>query len=279
MTELVHRLSAWDGLPLAVREWRDGDRHRPLLCLPGLVRTSGDFAVVAATLGTGRRVIALDYAGRGESGRARDVNRYAPEACLRDVLDVCAALHVHGAVGIGTSFGGLLCMGIAAARPSVLRAVVLNDVGPEIGGDGADFVRRFVAADPALPSVEACVAHLRALLPPLSLDSDEDWQTMARLTYAPGADGRWHPVWDTRIAALLGRKTPDLWPLFGALAPMKLLLVRGEESNILLPDTVARMVAARPDMAVVSLPGIGHAPTLGEPTIVAALGDFLERSE
>jgi pimeloyl-ACP methyl ester carboxylesterase len=117
------------------------------------------------------------------------------------------------------------------------------------------------------------------LLPPLSLDSDEDWQTMARLTYAPGADGRWHPVWDTRIAALLGRKTPDLWPLFGALAPMKLLLVRGEESNILLPDTVARMVAARPDMAVVSLPGIGHAPTLGEPTIVAALGDFLERSE
>jgi pimeloyl-ACP methyl ester carboxylesterase len=279
LTELVHRLSAWDGLPLAVREWRDGDRHRPLLCLPGLVRTSGDFAVVAATLGTGRRVIALDYAGRGESGRARDVNRYAPEACLRDVLDVCAALHVHGAVGIGTSFGGLLCMGIAAARPSVLRAVVLNDVGPEIGGDGADFVRRFVAADPALPSVEACVAHLRALLPPLSLDSDEDWQTMARLTYAPGADGRWHPVWDTRIAALLGRKTPDLWPLFGALAPMKLLLVRGEESNILLPDTVARMVAARPDMAVVSLPGIGHAPTLGEPTIVAALGDFLERSE
>jgi pimeloyl-ACP methyl ester carboxylesterase len=274
---VIHRLSAWDGLPLAVREWHDGDRLRPLLCLPGLVRTSGDFAGVAATLGAGRRVIAPDYAGRGQSGRARNIDRYAPEDCVRDVLDVCAALHVHGAVGIGTSFGGLLCMGIAAARHAVLRAVVLNDVGPEIGGDGAEFVRRFVAADPALPGVEACVAHLRAVLPPLSLHSDEDWQAMARLTYAPGADGRWHPVWDTRIAELLRRETPDLWPLFGALGHMKLLLVRGEASNILLPGTVARMAAEHPGMEVVSLPNIGHAPTLGEPAIVAALRDFLER--
>ena len=277
MHALIHHLSAWDGLKLVVREWRDGNRLRPLLCLPGLVRTGADFAGVAAVLGAGRRVIAIDYAGRGESGRARDVNRYAPEACLRDVLDVCAALHVHGAVGIGTSFGGLLCMGIAMARHSLLRAVVLNDVGPEIGGDGADFVRQFVATDPALSSLEACIAHLRAVLPPMSLHSDEDWQTMARLTYAPGNDGRWHAVWDTRIAELLRRGTPDLWPLFGALAHVKLLLVRGEVSNILLPDTVAAMAAARPDMAVVSLPGIGHAPTLGEPTIVAALLDFLER--
>ena len=279
MNPLIHRLSAWDGLTLAVREWHGGDRLRPLLCLPGIVRTGGDFAGVAAMLGAGRRVIALDYAGRGDSGRARDVGRYAPEACVRDVLDVCAALHVHGAVGIGTSFGGLLCMGLAAARPSLLRAVVLNDVGPEIGGQGADFVRRFVAADPALPSIETCVAHLRAVLPPMSLHSDADWQGMARLTYAPGADGRWHPVWDTRIAELLRRETPDLWPLFGALAPMKLLLVRGEASDILLPATVAAMTAARPDMEVMGLPDIGHAPTLAEPRIVAALHTFLERAE
>jgi pimeloyl-ACP methyl ester carboxylesterase len=115
------------------------------------------------------------------------------------------------------------------------------------------------------------------VLPPLSLHTGEDWQAMARLTYVPGGDGRWHPVWDTRIAELLQRDTPDLWPLFGAMAHMKLLLVRGEASTILLPNTVARMTAARTDMAVVSLPGIGHAPTLGEPAIVAALREFLDR--
>jgi len=272
----LHRLSAWDGLVLTVREWANGTDRRPLLCLPGIVRTGGDFAGVAAALGEGRRVIAPDYPGRGESGRARHVQRYGAEACVRDILDLCAALHVHGAVGIGTSFGGLLCMGIAAARPSLLHAVVLNDIGPDIAAGGADFVRLFVATDPALPDLAACIAYLRSSLPRMSLASDADWEQMARLTYAPALDGLWHPLWDTRIAQLLRAPTPDLWPLFGALAHMRLLLVRGEASDILLPETVARMQAARPDMTVVSLPGIGHAPTLAEPATVAALRDFLD---
>lgn len=111
MDALVHRISAWDGFPLVVREWRDGTEHAPLLCLPGIVRTSGDFEALAQALGAGRRVIAPDYPGRGQSGRSQDVDRYTPEACLRDVLDICAALHVHNAIAIGTSFGGLLSIG------------------------------------------------------------------------------------------------------------------------------------------------------------------------
>lgn len=274
---VLHRLSAWDGLVLAAREWHRGDRLAPLLCLPGLVRTSADFVPVAQSLGAGRRVVAVDYPGRGDSGRAADYHRYAPEACLRDILDICAALHLHDAIGIGTSFGGLLCMGLAAVRPGLLRAVVLNDVGPEIGDGGADYVRQFVATDPALPDAAAGLAWLRERLPPLSLHSDEDWDTMLRLTFAPGPDGRWHPLWDTRIARLLDGRMPDLWSLFQALSHVKLLLVRGGVSNILLPDTVARMQAMRPDMAVLTMPEIGHAPTLAEPPVVARLRDFLAR--
>jgi pimeloyl-ACP methyl ester carboxylesterase len=277
MDEIGHRLSAWDGLTLHVREWRDGDVRPPLLCLPGVVRTGGDFAGVAETLGTGRRVIAPDYPGRGASGRSRDVRRYGPEACMRDVMDICAALHVHDAVAIGTSYGGLLCMGLAAARPGLLRAVVLNDVGPDISDDGADFVRRFIACDPALPGLDAAVAYLRDVLPPMSLHTDDDWRAMARLTYAPGQDGVWRPLWDVRIADLLNGPVPDLWTLFGALAGKPLFLVRGEVSNILLPHTVARMQGLRPDMQVLALPGVGHAPTLGEPEAVAALAGFLAR--
>jgi pimeloyl-ACP methyl ester carboxylesterase len=277
MDELDHRLSAWDGLPLHVREWRDGEADPPVLCLPGIVRTGGDFAGVAAALGSGRRVIAPDYPGRGGSGRSRDPRRYAPAACVRDVLDICAALHVHDALAIGTSFGGLLCMALAAARPGLLRAVVLNDVGPDIGGGGAEFVRQFVATDPALENLDAAMAHLRRLLPAMSLTTDADWQAMTRLTYAPASDGRWRPLWDTRISGLLDGPLPDLWTLFGALESKPLLLVRGEASDILLPETVTRMRSVRPDMQVVALPGIGHAPTLGEPPVVAALSRFLNR--
>jgi len=275
MDAVVHHVSAWDGLPLLVREWGDSGMHPPLLCLPGLVRTGGDFASLAATLATERRVVALDYPGRGGSGRARDVCRYAPEACIRDVLDVCAALHVRGAIGVGTSFGGLLCMALAVTQRSLLRGVVLNDIGPEIGERGAEFVRWFVATDPALPNLGACVGFLKSVLPVLSLRTEDDWQAMARLTYAPDPHGVWRPLWDTRIAGLLRRRTPDLWTLFGGLQHLPLLLIRGEESDILLPTTLARMRATRPDMEVVSVPGVGHAPTLGEADVAGALGAFL----
>jgi pimeloyl-ACP methyl ester carboxylesterase len=276
MGALTHRIAATDGFSLVAREWADGDSALPLLCLPGLVRTSGDFADLAARHGSQRRVISLDYAGRGESGRARNVERYAPEACLRDVLDVCAALHVPHAIAIGTSFGGLLSMGLAAARPGLIRGVVLNDIGPEVASGGTAFIRDFVATDPALPSEQACVDWLRTRLPPLSLTTDQDWLAMAALTYTRGADGRFHPVWDTRIARLLDQPTRDLWPLFGALADVPVLLAWGEVSTVLLPDTVARMRAARQDLTVVPVPGIGHAPTLAEAPVVSAINRFLE---
>jgi pimeloyl-ACP methyl ester carboxylesterase len=278
MDAIVHRITAWDGLPLIAREWRDGNARTPLLCLPGIVRTSGDFAALAQAIGAERRVVAPDYPGRGQSGRSRDISRYAPEACLRDVLDICAALHLHQVIAIGTSFGGLLSMGLASVRHSLFRGVVLNDVGPDLGSDGTEFVRQFIGNDIAFLDIDAAVAHLRATLPPLSLDGDAAWRAMAALTYAPDGDGFLRPVWDTRIARLINGKTPDLWALFGGLANLPLLLVRGEVSDILLPATVARMQAMRPDMMVASLPGIGHAPTLAEPEILTALRLFLDRA-
>ena len=298
MDPVSHLISARDGLPIHVLEWPrcqdsggeelgreefgreafGGEPLPPILCLPGLVRTSADFETLAPLVGAGRRVIAIDYAGRGQSGRARDIARYAPEACVRDVMDACAALHIHDAIVIGTSFGGLLAMGLAVARPGLVRAAILNDIGPDVGTNGADFVRRFVGNDPAFDSLDTCADYLRTTLPPLSLSTDAAWRRMAELTYAPGADGRFHPVWDTRIAALLTDKSPDLWPLFGALSDRPVLLVRGAVSDILLPATVVRMQTEHPAMRVVTLPGIGHAPILTEPPALAAIKTFLQET-
>ena len=276
-TPIVHRISAWDGLPLVVHEWRDGTSHTPLLCLPGIVRTGADFAALARALGKDRRVIAPDYAGRGQSGRSNDIKRYAPEAVLRDVLDICAALHVHEAIAIGTSYGGLLSLGLAAMRPSLLRAIVLNDIGPDLASKGTGFVRDFIGNDVSFPNLDMAVAHLRSILPPLSLETDEAWRAMTALTYAPDSTGVLKPLWDIRIARLMNGKTPDLWALFGGIVHVPVLLIWGEASDILLPATIERMRRTHPNMTVVSLPGVGHAPTLNEPAVVAALRDFIER--
>jgi pimeloyl-ACP methyl ester carboxylesterase len=98
---------------------------------------------------------------------------------------------------------------------------------------------------------------------------------MAELTYQPGADGRWHPLWDTSIATLLDGPVPDLWTLFGALAHLPVLLLWGEQSNILERPTIERMQRMHPSLKLVPVPDVGHAPTLSEPVVVAALRDFL----
>ncbi len=156
---------------------------------------------------------------------------------------------------------------------------MLNDIGPELGSSGTEFVRRFIGHDAAFRDIDTAVAHLRAVLPPLSLDGDDAWRAMAALTYAPDADGTLRPLWDTRIVRLLNGRTPDLWTLFDGLAHLPLLLVRGEASDILLPATVMRMQRVRPDMMLATLPGIGHAPTLTEPEILAALRTFVDQVE
>ena len=268
---------ARDGLPLSALDHPGPEDRTPILCLPGLTRSAMDFTPLAERQAGTRRVVALDHAGHGDSGRPADVRRYGIEASLRDVLDAMAALHCPRAVVIGTSYGGILAMVLAVMRPTAIAGAVLNDIGPKLEPIGLDHVQNFVARDPALASLEAAVAHLRATLPPLVLD-EAGWRRFAATTYAPGEDGLWHPRWDTRIAEVLrgGDQAPELWGAFGALAHAPLMLVRGELSDLLSPATAQRMRQARPDMAFVNLPGSGHAPTLDEPPVAAALDRFLD---
>lgn len=276
MSPRLVRLSAADGLGLAVRLWGEPTVRTPLLCLPGLVRTGGDFARLAARHAVDRLVVALDYVGRGLSDRARDWRRYRPERILADVLDLCAALHVHRVTIIGTSMGGLLAMGVAAARPRLLAAVLLNDIGPEIAGAGLAAVKALVGREHVFPSLEEAAAWLRLNLPWLSLSTAEEWREFAALTVAQAPDGTWRSVWDPRIARTLeegaGR---DLWPLFGALAHLPVLLVRGGASDVLSPATARRMKETKPDLAEIVLEGVGHAPTLSEPAIAPAVDAWI----
>ncbi len=138
-------------------------------------------------------------------------------------------------------------------------------------------MRDFVGRDPAFANLDEAAAFLRRTLPPLGIADAAGWRRLAELTYERGADQRWHARWDTRIAAVtVDAETPaDMWPFFGALAHVPLMLVWGQASDLLSASTVARMRALRPDMRLVSLPGIGHAPTLNDPPTAAALDDFL----
>jgi len=270
------RFHARDGLPLSAVEHPGPEGRTPILCLPGLTRSAADFEGLAERHVPMRRVLVLEHAGHGESGRPAEISRYGIPQSLADVLDAMAALHCPRAVIVGTSFGGVLAMVLAVVRPTAIAGAVLNDIGPKMEDDGLGFVEDFVGHDPALGSLEDAMGHLRSVLPPLLLD-DAGWRRHADRTYAPGPDGLWHPRWDTRIAAALrgNGPAPELWGAFGALAHAPLMLVRGEVSHLLSASTALRMRQLRPDMEFVNVPGSGHAPTLEEAQVVPALDRFL----
>ena len=280
MSALPRRIafSARDGLRLSALEWPGDPAAVPLLCLPGIARTALDFTAIALRHRGRRRVVALDYAGHGESGRAADPARYRVEGAIRDLMDALAALHLHRVALLGTSFGGILGMALGVLRPGVLAGLALNDTGPRIEPMGIEEVRGFIGRDPAFASIEEAAAFLRQVLPPLGIP-EAGWRAVAESTYARGPDGRLHPRWDTRILQAMPREAgpTELWPLFHGLPEIPLLLIRGEASTILAAETARRMCEARPEMEFLALPGIGHAPTLAEPASLAALDRWLAR--
>lgn len=271
------RVRVRGGLSVSVLTWGRAGSRTPLLCLPGLVRTGGDFATLAERHAARRLIVSMDYPGRGESDRALLWRRYLPERTLKDVLDVCSALSLGRVVAVGTSLGAVLAMGLATVRPRLVSAALLNDAGPVFHQAGLGFVRAFVGHDHPQPSLEAAIDFLRRSLPWLSLRTDSEWREMALLSFRRGADGIWRANWDTRIARVLDRPMRgDLWDLFAPLGRIPALLVRGGESDVLSAEIAAEMRRRFPGLNYAELPGVGHAPTLSEPGLAGTVDEFLE---
>src|SRR3569833_4275032 len=85
-----------DGLRLHARTIGPADAAAlPVLCLPGLTRTAEDFDVIAQALAsdpqTPRRVVAIDYRGRGQSDFDPNPANYSVPVETTDVLALASA--------------------------------------------------------------------------------------------------------------------------------------------------------------------------------------------
>ena len=67
---------------------------------------------------------------------------------------------------------------------------------------------------------------------------------------------------------------PNLWPVLERLS-CPTLVVWGTESDVLSEAQARRMAEVLPKGELVPVPGVGHAPALIEPMVVAALDRWL----
>jgi len=282
-------ISAPDGLRLHACCY--GPRSAPTLpvvCLPGLARTAADFDALGQALASDerrpRRVIALDYRGRGQSEYDRDPANYNFQVELADLLAVMAALDATPAILIGTSRGGILAMLLAAVRPSAIAGVVLNDIGPVIEPKGLMRIKGYVGKLPQPRSFEEGAEILRRLFdaqfPKLGPD---DWIASARRAFRQ-ENGALLPTYDVKLAQTLEgvdfeKPFPPLWQQFDALKDSPMMVIRGANSDILSPATVEAMRARRATLETIEVPDQGHAPLLEEADVIARIAAFAGQCE
>ena len=278
-------VSAPDGLRLHYREYgRGAVGALPVVCLPGLARTSADFDRLARVLaGGGRRVLALDYRGRGLSARDPDPKNYDLGIESADVLAVLAAAEIAQAVFVGTSRGGLITMILAAVRPAIIKGAVLNDIGPVIEAKGLARIRGYVGKLPQPKSWEEAVDILKRLAgSQFTALSETDWLDFAQLTFSE-ENGVFGPSYDPALTETLKAMDldaiPTLWPQFEALGHAPVLAIRGENSDLLSIETAAEMMRRHPDCALHTVDNQGHAPFLTDAPTIERIKTFVTHCE
>jgi len=262
-----------------------GDPARPaLLCLPGLTRNLRDFERFAAHFSPRFRVVAVSMRGRGESGYAKDPLSYVPLTYLQDVGRLIEQAQLERFIVIGTSLGGLIGLMLDVTQKSRIAGLVLNDLGPDMEEAGLARVRAQVGRGSGWPTWLHAARDLSdkqaAIYPHWKL---QDWLEHAKRLCRISAGGRIIWDYDSQISSPFALPHPDaaldLWLALDSFSDRPVLSIRGGLSDILTRETQSRMQERLPGLSAVTIPDVGHAPTLMEPHAMLALEHFLDQFE
>ena len=298
---------------VAYLDWGKRTAAHVVVCVHGLSRNSRDFDWLARDLARDCRVVCPDVVGRGDSEWLEDKGDYRFSTYLSDAASLIAritapapplafgtlrSLRGGGAHDgpaqidwVGTSMGGLIGMLLAAKRSSPIRRLVLNDVGAFIPWGSLYRLKGYVAGGGDFRDLAGVEAYLRDACASFGPLEDAQWRHLAETSAARAAEGHYRLRYDPAIGTTLRVGTPDpelplgpnilagidLWSTWAEVR-CPTLIVRGADSDVLSRDTALQMQAGRPDVEVLELPGVGHAPALMSYDQIAAVRAFLLRA-
>lgn len=264
-----------------------------VVCVHGLSRNSRDFDYLAAALAKQSRVVCVDVVGRGDSDWLADKSEYRFTTYVNDAAMLIARVtppDVPAQIDwVGTSMGGLIGMLLAAKAGSPIRRLVLNDVGAFIPWGAMYRLKGYVAGGTRFADTAAVEAYLREACAPFGPLSDEHWRHMAEHSAQEMEGGGYQLRYDPGIGDMMrgGQPDPelplgpnymsgiDLWAVWQEIR-CPVLVLRGETSDVLSRETLARMQALKPETQVREFAGVGHAPALMSYDQIEAVRAFLQ---
>jgi pimeloyl-ACP methyl ester carboxylesterase len=247
------------GLKFHYTDWGGGGP--PLVMLHGLSGHARTWDHTAAALSERHRVLALDQRGHGDSDWAP---QYGLAPMAQDVLGFLDALELAEVTLMGLSMGGLVSFVFAAAHPDRVTRMVIMDIGPEIAPVGARNVASSLAAKDVFESEDQAFAQARAANP---RPTDATLRHRVWHNLRPLPDGTLTFKFDKALrspSALFDRTQDELWAAWRAVN-CPVLLVRGDDSDVLATETAQRMLAENPGASCASIPDCGHSITLDSP--------------
>lgn len=285
-----HRMAFW--------RWGDAQAPRVVVCAHGLTRQGRDFDRLAQALVAQSpeplQVLCPDVAGRGRSDWLNNPALYQIPQYAADMLAMLAHIQAQRGAGpalqsldwVGTSMGGLLGMVLAGQpglpMPAPIRRLVLNDVGPAITWNSVQRMQSYVGQYGQYPDLDAAAATLKALSVGFGPVPDALWLEMSQHMTRPGENGHLTLHYDPAIGVPLRAMTPEaatagevmLWTLYDQVQAQT-LLIRGQDSDLLTPQTALAMTQRGPRAQLETWPGFGHAPTFTGDRQIAVLTRFL----
>jgi pimeloyl-ACP methyl ester carboxylesterase len=266
-------------------EWGRRDQERVLVCVHGLTRCAHDFDFLARALAAQYRVVCPDLPGRGDSDRLKVPSEYQLPVYVSDMVTLLARLDVESVHWLGTSLGGLIGMALAALPDSPITKLVLNDVGPVLAASSLARIATYLALRPALPTLEAAEAHVRAVYAPFGAHSDAEWRFLTEHTVRSEPDGTFRLHYDPALAVAFApqphqppQQDVELWSVYDAIRCPTLLL-RGARSDLLTRETAHQMSVRGPRAEVAEIADVGHAPSLIHADQIELVKAFLTRAD
>jgi pimeloyl-ACP methyl ester carboxylesterase len=269
-----------EGREIHFTEW--GDAHREaVIAWHGLARTGRDMDEVAAHLSHHFRVLCPDTIGRGLSQWSPDPRR---EYCLdfygRLAVSLLDQLKIDRCCWLGTSMGGAIGLRLAAGPlKGRIRRLILNDVGPEVAEAATTRIRSYAGKPPRFERLSELEQYFRTVYKPYGWLSDAQWQRLTETSARRLPDGGITTHYDPNMVMQFEHHPDDYdqWDAYDRIEAPTLCL-RGEASDLLLPETAEEMRHRGPGAVVVTIAGCGHAPALNVPDQLNLVQRFLHGS-
>ena len=263
-SEFMSFRSRTDDRRMHYLEWGDFDNDRVLICVHGLTRNARDFDYLAQALACDYRVICPDIPGRGGSDWLGDESEYTYPLYIKCMFLLIERLGVSSVDWLGTSMGGLIGIFLAEQSQSPIRRMLLNDIGPFLPAKAIQRIGDYVGADPRFQSLDELERYLRKVHASFGNLNDDQWRHLAKHSARSLPEGGYALHYDPAIGGAFkgdSVKSLEIWDSWDAIrCPVAVL--RGQESDVLLPETAEEMRIRGPKAEVNTILGVGHVPAL-----------------